>query len=364
MLNKEFLDNLTPIEVELVHQYINLLFKDKVTTETTNYENLETSVTECPHCHGHKFVKNGHDQVTGRQRYICRNKECGRPFSVTTGTLFSHSRQSYNTWLTFIGCEVVGLTLREETDIVGISKTGCFNMRHKLHEAIRDYQDSQKLKGTCEVDATYTSINLKGWKKDMPRISKKRGKHKPDPDHPKLRGISHHKVCMVTSIDENDHILFKIAGLGPETSEMYNSYSSYFGDKCMIVCDGKACIEDFAKENGFTTDIIPSGAFKSDQGNTLATLNQVHQEFSEMIRKRHGVGTRHLQGYIDWLVMTKQLRYKIESRKLKAEIYMQVMRKGTYWTTDDICHKPLPIDVNMAYYEYNQNGENLHQLIS
>jgi hypothetical protein len=57
MLNKEFLDTLTPVEIQMVHQYINILFKNKITSTTANYENLETSVDECPYCHCRKLIE-------------------------------------------------------------------------------------------------------------------------------------------------------------------------------------------------------------------------------------------------------------------------------------------------------------------
>ena len=138
MLNKDFLETLTPVEIQMVHQYINILFKNKITSTTSNYENLETSVDECPYCHCKHIVRNGHNNKTGRQRYLCKNKECGHTFEATTNTFFSHSKAKYQTWLTFIGCEVVGLSLRHESVINGVSVTGCFNMRHKLYNALRD----------------------------------------------------------------------------------------------------------------------------------------------------------------------------------------------------------------------------------
>lgn len=107
MLNKEFLDTLTPVEIETVHQYINILFKKKITSETTNYENLETSVEECPYCHCKHIVRNGHNRKTGRQRYVCRNKECRRSFEATTNTFFSHSKVKYQIWLTFIAVRLL-----------------------------------------------------------------------------------------------------------------------------------------------------------------------------------------------------------------------------------------------------------------
>ena len=56
----------------------------------------------------------------------------------------------------------------------------------------------------------YFSINLKGTKPNkMPRFSKKRTSTS---SH--YKGISHHKICVVSSIDEKDNLLLKITGLG------------------------------------------------------------------------------------------------------------------------------------------------------
>ena len=71
MLNREFLEKLTPVEIQMISEYINALFKRKVTLNTSNSENLEGSLERCPYCGGHHFVKNGKDKKTGRQKYFC-----------------------------------------------------------------------------------------------------------------------------------------------------------------------------------------------------------------------------------------------------------------------------------------------------
>lgn len=352
MIDKNFLESLSPVEIQMIHQYIGILFKEKISEETDNYDNLEHTIKECPHCHSKHFVRNGRSTKTNRQRYIC--KDCSRSFEDTTNTFFFHSRLKYNTWMTFIGCEIVGLTLLEETAICGISKTSCFNMRHRLYKALSDYEESRKLKGQCEIDCAYTSINLKGFKKkDMPRLSKKRGKHKPYSTYKDLRGISHHKICLLSAIDEEDHILFKIAGLGVEDIKKYDKYSNYFSKKTAFICDEKRCIESFCNKHHFTCDIIPSGAFVSPKGNSLSSINQLHQEFSDLLRKKHGVSVRHLQGYMDFLVVNKELRYTLELKRMNTRIYMDILRKPLPFTTRDISHFPLPIDLSIAYREYN-----------
>lgn len=113
-------------------------------------------------------------------------------------------------------------------------------MRHKLYVAIGDHIRNTPLKGIVKIDSTFTNINLKGMKsKNMPRISKVRGKSKTDANHKHKRGINSHKVCIVTAVDEWDTMLLEIAGNGAESTEKYQKYIERFDEDCTIVSDGK-----------------------------------------------------------------------------------------------------------------------------
>lgn len=79
-------------------------------------------------------------------------------------------------WNNFIACEINGLSLAQSSIQIGKCRTTCFNMRHKLYKAIESLVLSTTLSGLVEIDAAYTSINLKGTKpKNMPRYSKNDG---------------------------------------------------------------------------------------------------------------------------------------------------------------------------------------------
>ena len=36
MINKDFLESLSPVEIQMVHQYIGVLFKDRIKDDTSN----------------------------------------------------------------------------------------------------------------------------------------------------------------------------------------------------------------------------------------------------------------------------------------------------------------------------------------
>ena len=104
-----------------------------------------------------------------------------------------------------------------------ISLLTSFRLRHKILYVLKAFENDIKL--SCEK---YFSINLKGTKiENISRYSKKRTSTTLP-----YRGISYHKICVVSSIDENDSLLLKIVDLGRCTTEMlkdlliliYNNY--------------------------------------------------------------------------------------------------------------------------------------------
>ena len=114
------------------------------------------------------------------------------------------------------------MSLEGEAQILGKSKTTCFYMRHKLYHA-SEITVIQKLSGEVEIDAQYKSINLKEiCPQNMPRYSKKRG------EQDAYRGISHHKVAIISATDENDHMMMQVSGLGSESFNKYKANKEYF----------------------------------------------------------------------------------------------------------------------------------------
>lgn len=168
-----------------------------------------------------------------------------------------------------------------------------------------------------------------------------------------ISGTSHHKICIVAAIDEHDQMLFKIGGLGRESFQILNQYRKHFSDSTKIISDDSHSIQTFVSENGFESDVIPSGAYVSPNGNTVSSVNELHAQAKNLIRQKHGVSTRHLQGYLDWIVFKKKLKYTLNMRKWKPEAYMESMMEQIPFICRDIVKLPMPIDLYSAYGEYH-----------
>lgn len=116
-----------------------------------------------------------------------------------------------------LNCKLHDYTLKGKATTINVSQTTVFSWRHKLYTAIAEVKQSIILSGIIQMDGTFVPINLKGTKpENMPRRSKKRTSSA-------YRGISHHKVCIMSAVDDQDNMFFEIVGLGSETNKMLES---------------------------------------------------------------------------------------------------------------------------------------------
>ena len=283
---------------------------------------------------------------------------------ATSGTLFTHSRTTFETWSNFIAGELNGLILAQQSVITGLSMTTCFNMRHKLYKAASKIQRNTVLHGEVELDPTYASINLKGTKREkMPRFSKPRGKSRLMRDSnqgKKLRGTNHHKVCIVAATDEYDNMIYKVGGLGRESFEILNRFVHHFSSEDTIISDDSHSIQTFVNKNKCKSNVIPSHAVSTPDGKTVSSVNEMHTELKELIRHKRGISTRHLQGYLDGIVLVKKLKYTLDMRKWKANAYMMRMQEIIPFKCRDISKLPMPIDL---YSAYGKNHYGIYDLI-
>lgn len=337
------LKDLTPYELEnLIEEATALL--NKISHSTTIHHDvadMKISVKECPFCGGSHVVKDGHRN--GAQRYLCRN--CGKTFGSTYHTFFYHSQIDYSTMREFIMCELNELTLKQEAEVTGLSQTTCFSLRHKLYDSIKELKADKCLEGEIELDPFFKSVNMKGTlSAKMPRLSKHRGKSASS------RGISSHKVCIFTAVDQNDDIVLEIEGNGPETGEMAHAFSKYISKNATLITDMKQAFQVMEVKKHIE---IKSSGHVNEEGDTLSTVNQLHSEFNELYRKYRGVSLRHLQGYLDFFAFRKEMKYRIEKIRDKAEnVYQELIKLKEYIPVSGIYKEPLPINLHEVYSNF------------
>ncbi len=214
--------------------------------------------------------------------------------------------------------------------------------------ALDNYIKNVQLENSVQSDEKYFKINLKGTKtQKMPRLSKRRTSKGNS-----TRGISHHQVCVISVIDENDNLFFKIGGLGRGTTQMLeDSISPHLGSVKKITADSATAYQEFCKNHNLKLIAIPSH-FHTNGVHNISEINGVHSQLETWLSKFRGVSTRHLQQYLNWFAYIFMMKKRFELKKLKIESYKNIIIDNNYIKSNSIFKFPMPIDLNVAYAEY------------
>lgn len=208
----------------------------------------------------------------GVQKYICSG--CKATSSETTNTIVCYSKLSFEIWSNVIDNLLNGFSLRRIAEENSISLLTSFRLRHKVLYALKIFIDNIKLSGNIQSDEKYFSVNLKGTKpKNMPRYSKKRTS-----TTSQYIGISHPKICVVSSIDDNDNLLLEIVGLSRCTTDMLKKSLGVKLDNAKSVsADSASAYQEFCSEYKLVLNAIPSGFHSNDIFN-ISEINEIHSQ--------------------------------------------------------------------------------------
>lgn len=194
---KEFVKSLCEDEANILINLLPSVKKSKFSNQKIiKRERVEIS---CPNCNSITVKRNG--AKDSRQRYLC--KDCNKSFSDNNNSIVYKSRYTYEQWIQFINYELHDYTLKDESAELYVSQTTVFSWRHKFYQAIFEVEKTIILSGMVQIDGTFVPINLKG-------IKKRHAKNVKKSSSSAYRGISHHKVCIMSGVDDNDNMFLKL----------------------------------------------------------------------------------------------------------------------------------------------------------
>ncbi len=338
----ELLENLHVDQLEELYDILinKIDIKSKEIKSNHLIINRETNNISCERCGSYHILKNGKTKQ-GVQKYIC--KDCKKTLSNTTGKIIHYSKHAYSKWRDFVECTLNQLSLKKIVEKLDISKTTAFYWRQKLHKAISKYIKMCSLSGEVQSDATYVDINLKGTKtKNMPRKSKIRPKAN-------FKGISKEKVCIVSAIDENDNMVFQIAGVGRESIKHYGVIKHHFANVDLLITDQAWGYTSFAKQLNCKLIQIPHTSYVTDDGYSIASLNETHSKLKTFLKKYQGVSIRHLQGYLDLYVLIRKHKYIYKYKENIKQTFKTMICADETIKNIEICKKAIPIDLSIAF---------------
>ena len=338
MSNYDNLKNLLPDELKIIKELIEKILVDSENAKSTNLKyQVKNKKIKCPKCNSDYIVKNGFKNKT--QRYKCKN--CNKFFSISTNTITSNIRLSYNQFLNFMLCLINYNTLSETAEIVGLSERDTYNIRIKIISTLKEYK-KEKLKGIVQCDEKYVRLSFKGTRKNkMPRESRRNGQEG------RTAGISMEQVCILMAIDSYDNIFIKVVGLDSlSTDDLENNFSNWIEEKSILVTDSKRSYIQFAKNHNLILKQIPEDKHKTKDGYHLGELNSLMSELDVLLLKCRGISTRHLQEYLDLFRFRKIIKYTIEYLKQNKEMYNYSLLQTSNIKNKNVCKREMPVDVS------------------
>lgn len=106
----------------------------------------------CPRC-GSVDVQRGAQPGRNRQLWNC---QCGKQFSVTSGTVMADTKIPLRKWLFafhIIGASKKGISALQLSRMLGVEYKTAWHLSHRIRETM--VNDSQKFTGIVETDETY-----------------------------------------------------------------------------------------------------------------------------------------------------------------------------------------------------------------
>lgn len=101
----------------------------------------------CVHCGCTDVKCNG--TRNGRQRFYC--KGCHRSFGYATKTIFNSAKKDMDTYLKYIHCMMLGLTVRQSAQECHITKNNSFHARHRFLDSLNYEERNTVVDGIVEA---------------------------------------------------------------------------------------------------------------------------------------------------------------------------------------------------------------------
>lgn len=150
-------------------------------------------------------------------------------------------------------------------------------------------------------------------------------------------------------------MIMNVTGLGTESFEKYKENAKYFNDVKTVISDSKTSIQQFANLLNATNDKVPTKPLEkrylTASGESLGTINEMMTEISTLITRSKGFSTRYMQGYINFNILRKQLKYQYKRKEMVDRLFEMVIETKSFKNVF-VTQTPIPISLKEAYFEY------------
>ena len=243
------------------------------------------SLDTCRYCQSLKIQKYGFTKNKVR-RYRC--SDCGRIFTVTTGTIFDNHKIPISEWVDYL----LGLFRIQSFNSVSKSNrnsdttTNYWNA--KLCLTLEGYQDDIVLGGITYIDETFYKLQ----KQDI----------QVKDDGLQYRGLSRNQICIGIGCDLDGHVYGTIEGFGKTSSQKtMDAFSHHIELGSTLIHDMEKSHGKLVKELKLKSIAYSSKSLKglADKDNPLNEINQRCRQLKYFLNSHSGFDRDNLSGYLN-----------------------------------------------------------------
>lgn len=232
----------------------------------------------CPKC-GHP----GYCELKRRKLFQCNN--CRAQVSLTSKTIFSHTKIPLTTWflgIYFITQSKVSVSALSLKRTIGVSYNTALLMKHKIQQVMKERDDSKPLTQFIQLDDAYWG----GKKRDGIRG----------------RGATG-KIPFVAAVSTNEHghpLEMRFSQVEAFSKKSANSWAQHhLAPGCTVVSDGLGCFNVFAETGYKHTAIVTGGGPKSVSIPEFKWVNTIIGNVKKALHGTfHAISEHHFERYL------------------------------------------------------------------
>jgi transposase-like protein len=253
------------------------------TEESTMLNSYSPNV--CRYCQGPRIQKYG---FTGNhvRRYRC--SDCGKTFTVTTGTIFDNHKIPISEWVDYL----LGLFRIQSFNSVSKSnrnsETTTNYWTSKLCLTLRGYQDGIVLRGTTYIDETFYKL--------------RRGDIQTKEDGLQYRGLSRNQICIGIGCDLSSQVYCTIEGNGKTSfKKTMDAFFQHIEPGATLVHDREKSHGKLVQELRLADVAYHSKSLKglADKDNPLNEINQRCRQLKQFLNSHPGFDRANLPDYLN-----------------------------------------------------------------
>lgn len=256
----------------------------------------------CPHCQSEKVYKRG--KQNGVQMYKCREDDCSKWFSETSGTAL-YNIQLKDKWQAYLSCMGQRMPIKKIAEELEISIQTSFDWRHK---ALSSFERliPQQLKDVIECDELELPVSEKG-NQSLDRESRKRSE-----DFKRNDGTGNvTTVQVVTAVERTGEMYLKAVQTKRLTkNEIQKALEGRIASNSTLITDKHPSYRAFAKDNPTLKHkrlLAKDHVDKNDKTIHLQKINNTHKQLRDFLRPFNGVSSKYLQNYLNWFAYQSKI---------------------------------------------------------